>query len=88
MAGNVNTPLKAELEAFTGSDDGSSVPLIQLEKQGVPVTSIDVINVIRTLKNNVDELSVNIIKRNCQQIAYSFALLFNQFISTDKFPSI
>ena len=52
------------------------------------VSPIDNISVIRTLKNkksNVDEISVHIIKRSSEWIAYPIALLFNQPISTGNF---
>lgn len=56
----------------------------------LPVTSADVMNVIKTLKSknsNVNEISAHIIKCNIEEITYPIALLFNQSISTGKFPS-
>ena len=57
----------------------------------LPVTVNDTKNVIRSLKNkksNLNEISVSILKRNVEQIAYPLTLLFNQSIRSGKFPSI
>uniref|UniRef100_A0A0P4WHR9 Reverse transcriptase domain-containing protein n=1 Tax=Scylla olivacea TaxID=85551 RepID=A0A0P4WHR9_SCYOL len=55
-----------------------------------PVTAVDIINIIKILKNkksNGDEIPVTLLKHNSAHTANPIALLFNHSTTSGKFPS-